>query len=168
MLAFFGASHYQDQAFDWMLSLSGLSSVFTWGSICLAHIRFRRAWHTQGHTLDELAFKSSVGVIGSWIGFIANVIILIAQFWTGFSPVGWENMTGSELAIHFFQAYLAAPVVIIMYLGHKLWIRPKIVRTRDMNVFTGKREINVKDLLKEERVDKKAWPRWRKLYKFFC
>ncbi len=168
LLAFFGASKYQQPAFDWMLSISGLSSIFTWGSICLAHIRFRRAWHFQGHSLDELAFKSPVGVIGSWIGFVFNVLILIAQFWTGFSPVGWEHMSGKELTINFFQAYLAAPVVIIMYLGHKLWIRSKIARTRDMDLFTGKREMNVKDLLKDERVDKKNWPRWKKVYKFFC
>ena len=167
-LAFFGASHMQQQAFNWMLSLSGLSSIFTWGSICLAHIRFRRAWHLQGHSLDELAFKSPVGIIGSWIGFIFNILILIAQFWTGFAPVGWERMTGKEIAVNFFQAYLAAPVVIIFYLGHKLWFRPKVVRTRDMNLFAGKREMNVKDLLREERADRKNWPRWRKIYGFFC
>lgn len=29
----------REQAFDWMIALSGLSSIFTWGSICLCHIR---------------------------------------------------------------------------------------------------------------------------------
>jgi amino acid transporter len=32
------------EAFNWMLAVSGLASIFTWGSICLCHIRFRRAW----------------------------------------------------------------------------------------------------------------------------
>jgi yeast amino acid transporter len=167
-LGFFAASDKQQDAFDWMLAISGLSSIFTWGSICLAHIRFRRAWKLQGHTLDELAFKSPVGVYGSWVGFLANCLILIAQFWTGFSPVGWQHMTSRELAINFFQAYLAAPVVIIMYLGHKLYIRPKIVRSRDMDLFTGKREMNVKELLVNERAEQRNWPTWKRLYKFFC
>jgi hypothetical protein len=35
------------------------------------------------HTLDELAFRSQAGVIGSWIGFIFSCLILIAQFCTG-------------------------------------------------------------------------------------
>jgi yeast amino acid transporter len=35
-------------ALDWLYSLSGLSSIFTWGSICAAHIRFRAAWKKQG------------------------------------------------------------------------------------------------------------------------
>lgn len=80
-LCYFAGSRIQEDAFNWMLSLSGLSSIFTWGSICLAHIRFRAGWKAQGHTLDELAFTSQPGVIGSWIGFIFNVLVLIAQFW---------------------------------------------------------------------------------------
>jgi yeast amino acid transporter len=30
--------------FNWLLSLSGLSSFFIFGSIAVAHIRFRHAW----------------------------------------------------------------------------------------------------------------------------
>lgn len=56
------------QAFNWMLAISGLSSILTWGSICACHIRFRQAWKYNGHTLDELSFRSQPGVIGSWVG----------------------------------------------------------------------------------------------------
>jgi amino acid transporter len=70
-------------AFNWMLAISGLAAIFTWASICMCHIRFRAAWKLKGHTLDELAFRSQAGVIGSWCGFIFNILILIAQFWTG-------------------------------------------------------------------------------------
>lgn len=168
LLAFFAVSDKQQEAFDWMLALSGLSSIFTWGSVCLAHIRFRRAWRVQGHSLDELAFKSPVGVYGSWIGFVFNVLVLTAQFWTGFAPVNWETMTGHELAVNFFQAYLAAPVVIVCYVGCKLYYRPPIMRTAEMDLFTGKRDINVKELMADERMEKKAWPKWKKTYKFFC
>ncbi|KAK5014884.1 histidine permease, partial [Cryomyces antarcticus] len=85
-LAFLAGSDKAGEAFNWMLALSGLSSIFTWGSICLAHIRFRKAWRLNGHTLDELAFRSQPGVVGSWIGFLFNCLVLIAQFWTGFAP----------------------------------------------------------------------------------
>jgi yeast amino acid transporter len=30
--------------FNWLLSLSGLSSFFIFGSVAVAHIRFRLAW----------------------------------------------------------------------------------------------------------------------------
>lgn len=65
--------------FDWLLALSGLAAVFTWGSICLAHIRFRKAWKYHGHTLDEIPFKAIGGVYGSWLGLGLCIIVLIAQ-----------------------------------------------------------------------------------------
>ena len=168
LLAFLGATHKQQDAFNWMLALSGLSSIFTWSSICAAHIRFRHAWAVQGHTLDELAFRSPVGAIGSWVGLSFNMLVLMAQFWTGFSPVGYEDMTASALVINFFQAYLAAPVVLIMYIGCKFYLNTKILCTRDMDLFTGKREMNIKGLVEDERADRARWPTWKKIYKFFC
>lgn len=65
--------------FNWFVALSGLAALFTWGSICLAHIRFRKAWAYHGHTLDEIPFRAAGGVIGSWIGLGIIVIVLIAQ-----------------------------------------------------------------------------------------
>ena len=65
--------------FDWLLQLSGLAALFTWGSICLAHIRFRSAWKYNGHTLEELPFQSVFGVYGSYVGLSLCVLVLIAQ-----------------------------------------------------------------------------------------
>ena len=65
--------------FSWLLALSGLAALFTWGSICGAHIRFRHAWKYHGHTLDELPFRAPFGVWGSWLGLLIIVLILIAQ-----------------------------------------------------------------------------------------
>jgi len=168
LMAFLAASRRQQDAFNWMLALSGLSSIFTWSSICFAHIRFRHAWIIQGHTLDELAFRSPVGTVGSWVGLTINILVLIAQFWTGFSPVGWRDMTTRALVVNFFQAYLAAPVVVLSYLGYKLWKKTEILKARDMDLFTGKREMNITHLLAEERMDRMNWPAWKKFYKFFC
>lgn len=67
--------------FNWLLALSGLAALFTWGSICLAHIRFRRAWAYHGHTVDELPFKAAFGVWGSWAGFILVILVLVSNRW---------------------------------------------------------------------------------------
>lgn len=66
----------RQEAWNWMFAVSGLASIFTWGSICLCHIRFRAAWKLKGHTLDELPFRSQAGVLGSWIGLMLNILIL--------------------------------------------------------------------------------------------
>jgi amino acid transporter len=168
LLCFFAGSSKSGDAFNWMMAISGLSSIFTWGSICLAHIRFRAGWKAQGHTLDELAFRSQPGLIGSWVGFIFNCLVLIAQFWTGFAPVGYAEMTTGELVENWFMAYLAAPIVLICYIGYKLVKKTSIVRSHNMDLHTGIRELNLAEILAEERAEQANWPTWKKAYKFFC
>ncbi|KKK18098.1 hypothetical protein ARAM_006817 [Aspergillus rambellii] len=168
LLGFLAATDQQENVFEWMIAISGLSSILTWGSICLAHIRFRRAWKIQGHSLNELAFRSQAGIIGSWVGFIFNVLLLIAQFWVGFAPIGYEDMTTIGLVCNFFSKYLAAPVVLLFYIPYKLWFRTKVLSCRDMDLRTGRRELNIPYLIQEERAMQAAWPAWKRLYKFFC
>jgi amino acid transporter len=171
-LAFLAASNKEEEAFVWMQALSGLSSIFTWGSICLAHIRFRRAWKKQGRTLDELAFRSQAGVFGSWLGFLFNVLILVAQFWTGIAPIpasdGTRIVGAGPLTKNFFEAYLAAPVVLGSYIAYKLWFKTPIMRSMDMDLRTGARELDLQELLVEEVVERASWPKWKKAYKLLC
>ncbi|CAG8956804.1 hypothetical protein HYFRA_00011193 [Hymenoscyphus fraxineus] len=155
-------------ALNWLYSLSGLSSIFTWGSICLAHIRFRHAWKKQGHSLDELAFRSQVGVIGSWVGFLLNCLVLIAQFWTAAWPVGYGDLSGTEIAKTFFLAYLAAPVVIAFYVPYKIYYKTPFMRSMDMDLHTGRRELDTAALIEADRVERAALPRWKRIYKIFC
>ncbi|KAK3168014.1 hypothetical protein OEA41_004460 [Lepraria neglecta] len=171
-IAFLAASGAEEKVFLWLQALSGLSSIFTWGSICLSHIRFRRAWKQQGHTLDELAFRSQAGVIGSWIGFLFNILVLIAQFWVGIAPVpdsDGTRITGAvPLVQNFFELYLAVPVVLLFYVPYKLLYKTPFMRAKDMDLKTGRRELNLRELLLEEDLEKTTWPKWKKTYKLVC
>ncbi|KAG8623427.1 hypothetical protein KVT40_008403 [Elsinoe batatas] len=168
-LSFIGASDKSSDAFLWMLALSGLSSIFTWGSICLAHIRFRAGWKKQGHSLDELAFTSQPGIIGSWIGFLLNCIVLIAQFWTGIWPIGYGDLGPAGQAESFFSGgYLAAAVVLAFYIPYKLYFKTPFMRSHNMDLVSGRREMNIEQLIREEKAEQAAWPKWKKFYKLFC
>ncbi|PWN30976.1 general amino-acid permease GAP1, partial [Jaminaea rosea] len=84
-LAFLVYSASKNDVFDWLLGLSGLSSIFTWGSLNWCHIRFRQAWKLQGKTLEELPWKSPLGTWFSWVGLFLNFIVLLATFY----KAGW-------------------------------------------------------------------------------
>ena len=159
LLGFLSVSSVEGDAFMWMLAISGLSSIFTWSSICLAHIRFRRGWKLQGHTLDELAFVSQPGVVGSYIGLGFNCLVLIVQFWTAMWPIG-EDPDPSV----FFSLYLAVPIVIGFYIPYKIYYKTKIVRAKDMDLTTGRRELDLAALLAEERAEKATWPTWKRWF----
>ncbi|AEO70356.1 uncharacterized protein THITE_2121684 [Thermothielavioides terrestris NRRL 8126] len=159
LLGYLADLHQESDVLNWLLAVSALSSIFTWGSICLAHIRFRRAWAAKGRSLHALAFRSQVGVPGSWVGLTMNVLVLLAQFWTAAWPVPQPSSSSSsttttttgggttvpldsarDVAENFFLQYLCAPIVLACYVGYKAWFRTHIVRVADMDVDTGRRD----------------------------
>ncbi|KAM7213334.1 amino-acid permease inda1 [Rhypophila decipiens] len=143
-LAFAGTKPEEGQKlFDWLLSISGLAALFTWGSICLAHIRFRMAWKRQGHTLDEIPFKSAGGVIGSYIGLGLSILVFIAQMYVAIWPIG-GGPNGGEVndAEGFFMSCLAFPVVIVFWIGGYIWKRPKFLTVDNIDLDSGRREID--------------------------
>ncbi|KAL1305340.1 hypothetical protein AAFC00_002238 [Neodothiora populina] len=160
LLAFVNEATAGTTFFSWLLALSGLANFFVWGSICLSHIRFRRAWRLQGHSLDELPYKAAFGVWGSYVGLTLNILCLIASFYVALFPLG-----GSPNAESFFESYLAAPIILVLYIGWKLWTRDWIlfIRAKDMDVLTGLRE-NIEELedgevIEQEKLSWKNAPR---------
>ncbi|KAK9460241.1 amino acid permease-domain-containing protein [Lipomyces oligophaga] len=166
LLAYVSASPKEGDVFNWLLALSGLSSIFTWGSVCLAHILFRRAWKVQGHSLNELPFKSHPGLIGSYAGLILNVLVLVAQFWIAVWPIG-----STPNAYDFFSTYLAAPVVLVFYILYKIWYKTPFVKPSEADLVTGRRELDLDLLQQEINEEREALARrniFVRVYKFWC
>ena len=168
LLAYLYLSPVRGEAFTWLLALSGLSSIFTWCSICYAHIRFRKAWISQGNSFSDLVYQSPTGSVGSWAGLVSLLLILAAQFWVGIDPLGAGHISRIERTINFFEAYLAAPVVLVFYAFYKIFYRTEFVRIKDMDLTTG-RDILESNLWRDRvREDQETWPRWKVIYKMIC
>lgn len=169
LLAYLYVSSIAGQAFAWLLALSGLSSIFTWCSICYAHIRFRKAWLEQGNSLTDLVYQSPVGTAGSWVGLASLLAVLVAQLWVALSPVGASaDRSAGEWAANFFEAYLAMPVVVAFYAYYKVWYRTKWVRTRDVDLQTGRNDFETACVRRQWLDDRSEWPTWKKVYKTLC
>jgi len=143
--------------FNWLLALSGLSTIFTWLSINVAHLRFRKAWRVQGHSLDELPFKALGGIYGSWLSIIILSLVLIAQFYVAIFPIG-GNANASAAAQSFFLAYLAAPIMIAFYVAGVIWKRTRPKRAHEIDLVSGRRCWATAEELNEERAKKRALP----------
>jgi len=142
LLAYIGETSNESTIFDWLLSLSGLSDFFVWGMICLAHIRFRSGWKSQGHEKHELPFQAMFGVVGSYYGLFLNAICIIATFYTAAWPIG-EAATAQT----FFQVFLAGPIIVALYVGYKLYSREwkMFVTASEMDLATGLRRLELDD-----------------------
>ncbi|OEJ86381.1 General amino acid permease AGP1 [Hanseniaspora osmophila] len=116
LLSFVAASPSESIVFTWLLSISGLSALFTYLSMNLSHIRFRKAMKVQGKSLNEMGYLSKTGIWGSYYSSIIIALIFIAQFWIALVPVG----TYKPDANNFFQNYLAMVVFVVLYFGFKI------------------------------------------------
>ncbi|EWZ36048.1 AAT family amino acid transporter [Fusarium oxysporum f. sp. raphani 54005] len=170
LLAFLADVSFHDSIFNWLLSISALSTLFTWGSICLCYIRFRKAWYYNAHTLEQLPFKSHVGVAGAWFAFVGYILVLASQIWIAVSPVYEPGIdrSASGLTQNFFLKVLAIPIILLFYVSHKVWYRTQIVRLPDMDVVTGRRYFRVHVMTEQEREERHGWPKWKKVYRFLC
>ncbi|KAF5979506.1 putative amino acid permease NAAP1 [Fusarium bulbicola] len=158
-LGYISVSGDGNTVFVWLQALSGLAALFTWGSICLCHIRFRQAWKYHGHTLDEIPFQHVFGVWGSWLGLFLIVIVLIAQFYTAIT-----NLDGSlGTAEGFFESYLALPVVILFYAIGYIWKREGWRKVSEIDLDTGRREHDW-DAINAHREQLANGPAWKRVW----
>ncbi|KAK6464892.1 high-affinity glutamine permease [Scheffersomyces coipomensis] len=136
LFSFIAAFNQQETVFNWLLSISGLSQIFTWFGICMSHIRFRAALKYNNVSLDSLGYVSSTGIIGSWYAIVWYILVLIGQFWLALFPIGSDIPNVSN----FFQNYLGAIVLLLFYFGHKIYAKNwKIyIRVEDMDIHTNR------------------------------
>jgi amino acid transporter len=160
----------QEDIFVWLLSLSGLASLFTWSMINISHIRFRAAMGSQGLSTENLGYKSWTGVPGSWLGLLVNIFILGCQFWVSLFPFSND---GKPSVKNFFQNYLGFPVLVIFYLAHKILTKNWrfIIPANEIDLDTD-RKIFSADLLRQEVQEEKNrlnnGPIYKKVISFWC
>ncbi|CAF4545625.1 unnamed protein product, partial [Rotaria sp. Silwood2] len=68
----------------------------------------------------------------------------------------------------FFQAYLAAPIVLIFYVVWKIWKKSPFMRPSTIDLVTGRRLVDTQQFIAEERAKQLTWPAWKRLYFKFC
>lgn len=124
----FGASFIgAGQLWTWLQNIVGVSNQLSWIAIGIASIRFRAALKAQGKT-HLLPFKNWTYPVGPWVAVILNIVLVLVQGWSCFSP----TFSG----VDFVSYYIEIPIMIVMYLGWKTWKRSRIVKLSEMDLET--------------------------------
>lgn len=140
----FGASFIgAGQLWTWLQNIVGVSNQLAWIAIGIASVRFRSAMKLQGKE-HLLPFKNWTYPWGPWLCIILNVVIVLVQGWSCFSP--------SFSAVDFVSYYIELPIMGVMYVGWKLIKRTSIVQLAEMDLETD-RYISPP----EEMRPRKAW-----------
>lgn len=166
LLGFLVDSAKESDVFTWLFALCSVATFVIWGTVCFIHLRWRWALKAQGRSTDEIIFKSPLGVFGSWSGLLVCFLIMVGEIWISIFP------TKSADVLTFFQYCLSIPLMIVMYVAHKTYTRTWnriMVKLEDIDLDTGRREVDV-DLLRQElEEEKRAYkelPIWKKVFDF--
>ncbi|KAH6983882.1 amino acid permease-domain-containing protein, partial [Ilyonectria destructans] len=154
--------------FNWLLATSSLGFIFTWASICLCHIRFRAAWANKGRSLDQIPIRSHSGVIGSWFAMVAYILVLVSQVYIAISPIQMSSLDTSGKVQTFFLQVMAIPILLVLFVGHKIYFRTQVVPIDKIDVVTGRRSFRFHMTAEPGKDEKRNWPFWKRVYNLLC
>ncbi|CAR22135.1 bifunctional polyamine/amino acid permease SAM3 [Lachancea thermotolerans CBS 6340] len=169
LLGFLVASDNEGDVFTWLFALCSISSFFTWFCICASQVRFRFALRAQGRSSDEIAHKSMLGIYGGFLGCLLNALLIAGEIYVSIFPLG-----GDPSAKQFFQYCLSIPIMIAVYIGHKLFANKSkrvLIPAQEIDLETGRKIKDLEQFKHEVLEDKEklaSKPLYYRIYRFWC
>ncbi|KAK0636452.1 amino acid permease [Bombardia bombarda] len=153
-LSMMNVSTGASKAYGYIVNLSGVSTFLVWGSISFIHIRFRSAWKAQGHSVDELPFKSMLYPWNAYFGLGANVFLAFVQGWATLAPFDAGN---------FVDAYILLPLFGIIFLIYKFANKTELRNIREVDLSYGRRRDLEEAKIEVHIPGQLKW--WQRLFK---
>ncbi|SPO01941.1 probable amino acid transporters [Cephalotrichum gorgonifer] len=159
-LAYMSLSSSAVVVFNWFVNMTNSGGLTSWIVCSIIFLRFRAACAAQG---IRAPYRSVLQPYGAWIALIAFVILLLLNGFTVFYPGQWT-------ASKFVTAYVAAPLFITIYLGHKFTVGrndPWFLDAKDMDITTGLREVEADAEIweREDQVEKEKRSRGKQSWR---
>ena len=86
LLTYMSVSVGGTSVFNWFLTLTTITSLFTWSSICISYIMFKKACEAQGVNRNtDLVFKSAFQPYTAYFALFFFTIIIIFNGWEAFT-----------------------------------------------------------------------------------
>ncbi|KAI9493285.1 amino acid permease/ SLC12A domain-containing protein [Zychaea mexicana] len=128
-LAFLTSLFSSGVVFNWLTNLTSVAGLVTWVSISITHIRFRIGYRRQKLPLDQLPYKSPLFPFLDLFVIVIGTIIIFGQgYHTFLDPIDGADVVA---------AYIGLIFAVVIYVGHKVIMRPAFVKSLDMDFVTG-------------------------------
>ena len=131
LLALINVASGAGAVFTYIVSLSGAATFVAWACIGITHLRFRRAWRLQGHTVDELPFRAFLYPWGAYFVAGLNLFLLIIQ--------GYGTLLTPWKPVEFVFAYVIIVLFVLILVGWKLYHKTRLVNLAEVDLHYGQR-----------------------------
>lgn len=120
MLAFLASFFGDGVVYVWLLNASGMSGFIVWLGIAISHYRFRRAYVSQGHKLEDLAYLAKWFPIGPILAMLLCIVVIGGQFIGALKDgrIDWA---------YIFASYIGIPLFLAIFIGHKWKYRTRML-----------------------------------------
>ncbi|KAJ1549484.1 hypothetical protein HK405_001538 [Cladochytrium tenue] len=109
-ITFLGTIWGNGVVFNFLVDVLGMSSLLSWVTINITHIRFRIGWVRQGHAVSELPYVSPFFPIPDILSLVIGVFILVGLLYSA--------ITSPFDPIYDSSLYLGAPIFFLLYVGY--------------------------------------------------
>ncbi|UNI18441.1 hypothetical protein JDV02_004709 [Purpureocillium takamizusanense] len=134
-LVYLNVNNRSSEVFFWISNLSAVSTLIVWASVSYTYLRFYYGLRYNGVSRDTLPYKSP---LQPFLAYFAIVFCLVVAFFNGFDAF----FPGKFSAKSFIPPYIDIPIFLSLFLGYKLVKKTSFVKLADMDIWSGKAEID--------------------------
>jgi amino acid transporter len=134
-LVYLNVNNSGAEVFFWFSNLSAVSTLIVWTAISITYLRFYYGLRHNGISRDDLPYKSP---LQPFLAYFAIGFCSIVALFNGFDAF----FPGKFSAKSFIPPYIDIPIFACLFLGYKLVKRTKVVKLADMDLWSGKEEID--------------------------
>nr|OQO25635.1 hypothetical protein B0A51_06062 [Rachicladosporium sp. CCFEE 5018] len=131
LLTYMTVASSASTVFGWFLTLTTITSLFTWVSALIAFLGFRKACRAQGVQDSDKPFVAIWAPYTAWIALVFFSIIILFNGWEVFTRGSWD-VEG------FVTAYIMVATYFAFYAFWRVFKRTKFVKPAEADIWTGK------------------------------
>ncbi|OCT49658.1 putative proline-specific permease put4 [Cladophialophora carrionii] len=135
LLVYLNVSSSSAEVFFWISNLSAVSTLIVWASVCITYIRFYHGLKYNGIPRSTLPYKSPLQPFLAYFAVCFCTIVAIFNGYDCFFP-------GRFSAKSFIPPYIDIPIFATLFIGYKVVKRTSFVKLSDMDLWSGKAEVD--------------------------
>jgi yeast amino acid transporter len=135
LLSYLNLSSSASEVFFWISNLSSVSTLLVWSSISITYLRFHAGLAYNNIPRSSLPWAAPFQPYLAWFSLCFCSVVALFNGFDCFFPGRFSAKT-------FVPPYINIPIFATLYFGYKIIKRTKIVRLAEMDLWSGKAEID--------------------------
>ncbi|KAI1194534.1 AAT family amino acid transporter [Nemania serpens] len=135
LLCYLNVNNRGESVFFWFSSLSAVSTLIVWSAVCVTYLRFYHGLRHNGISRDSLPYKAP---LQPFLAYFALCFCVVVAFFNGFDAF----FPGKFSAKTFVPPYVDVPIFLALFLGYKLVRKTRLVPLAEMDLWSGKEDID--------------------------